>query len=46
MALAPKFTGQRLAFGSGTGEALHTIELYLDYVCPYSASKLDVSIPP
>lgn len=33
MALAPKFAAQRLgSAGSGT----HTIELYLDYVCPFS----------
>ncbi|OCT49190.1 hypothetical protein CLCR_05165 [Cladophialophora carrionii] len=38
MALPPKFSGQLLASKSG-GEAKHTIELYLDYVCPFS-SKL------
>lgn len=36
MALPPKFSGQLLASGSTT-EAKHTIELYLDYVCPFSA---------
>lgn len=36
MALPPKFSGQLLASASHT-EAKHTIELYLDYVCPFSA---------
>ena len=36
MALPPKFSGQLLASTSGS-EAKHTIELYLDYVCPFSA---------
>jgi len=36
MALPPKFSGQLFASGSTT-EAKHTIELYLDYVCPFSA---------
>jgi len=36
MALPPKFSGQLLA-SSSTNEAKHTIELYLDYVCPFSA---------
>jgi hypothetical protein len=35
MALAPRFAGQRFA-ATGT-PALHTLELYLDYVCPFSA---------
>ncbi|KAI9760065.1 MAG: hypothetical protein M4579_001898 [Chaenotheca gracillima] len=35
MALAPKFGGQKLA-AAGTYQAVHTIELYLDYVCPFS----------
>lgn len=48
MALPPKFKAFRLAFtGSSTSgstlepepEPLHTIEVYLDYVCPFSASK-------
>lgn len=35
MALAPKFAGQK--FTAATSPAtLHTLELYLDYVCPYS----------
>jgi len=36
MALPPKFSGQLLASASHV-EAKHTIELYLDYVCPFSA---------
>jgi len=36
MALPPKFSGQLLASASSS-EAKHTIEIYLDYVCPYSA---------
>jgi len=48
MALAPKFKGQRLLFfqddphgaaPTESAEPLHTIELYLDYVCPFSASQ-------
>ena len=34
MALAPKFAGQR--FSVASAPVLHTLELYLDYVCPYS----------
>ncbi|EOO00674.1 putative thioredoxin-like protein [Phaeoacremonium minimum UCRPA7] len=46
MALAPKFKGHRLLFfqddpaapaPTESFEPLHTIELYLDYVCPFSA---------
>ncbi|KAJ0122256.1 hypothetical protein J7T55_002768 [Diaporthe amygdali] len=48
MALPPKFKGHRLLFFSddpaapapteaSAAEPLHTIELYLDYVCPFSA---------
>jgi len=43
MALAPKFAGQRFlaatktSISSNPTPALHTIEIYLDYVCPYSA---------
>ncbi|KAF7726953.1 hypothetical protein EC973_008148 [Apophysomyces ossiformis] len=33
MALAPQFAGHRL----GSGLAPHTLEVYLDYVCPFSA---------
>jgi hypothetical protein len=35
MALAPKFGGQK--FSAASAPTLHTLELYLDYVCPYSA---------
>ncbi len=45
MALPPKFQGQRLAFGSGQGQPLHTIELYLDYVCPSQPVSLVPSFP-
>ncbi|CAI6331497.1 unnamed protein product [Periconia digitata] len=34
MALAPKFAGQKLSIQP---KAVHTLELYLDYVCPFSA---------
>jgi hypothetical protein len=34
MALAPRFAGQR--FSAASAPVLHTLELYLDYVCPYS----------
>ncbi|EXJ67351.1 uncharacterized protein A1O5_09364 [Cladophialophora psammophila CBS 110553] len=36
MALPPKCSGQLLASAS-SNQAKHTIELYLDYVCPFSA---------
>lgn len=36
MALPPKFAGQLLTTASSTN-AKHTIEIYLDYVCPFSA---------
>ncbi|KAH7399567.1 thioredoxin-like protein [Pyrenochaeta sp. MPI-SDFR-AT-0127] len=36
MALAPKFAGQKLASKAIQPRAVHTIELYLDYVCPFS----------
>ncbi|KAK4691264.1 hypothetical protein P7C71_g5698, partial [Lecanoromycetidae sp. Uapishka_2] len=40
MALAPKFAGQ--AYSSGvTPKTVHTIELYLDYVCPFSAKMFN-----
>ncbi|KAK8208935.1 hypothetical protein M8818_003898 [Zalaria obscura] len=35
MALAPKFAGQKFASGVSP-KAIHTLELYLDYVCPFS----------
>lgn len=37
MALAPKFAGQRFTLAQKPNKAIHTIELYLDYVCPFSA---------
>ncbi|KEF54330.1 uncharacterized protein A1O9_09496 [Exophiala aquamarina CBS 119918] len=36
MALPPKFSGQLLTTATNS-QAKHTIELYLDYVCPFSA---------
>ncbi|KAL4798135.1 hypothetical protein BDV19DRAFT_27031 [Aspergillus venezuelensis] len=36
MALAPRFAGQRLISCPGHQQQ-HTLELYLDYVCPFSA---------
>ena len=35
MALPPKFGGQ--LFSSVSPKSIHTVELYLDYVCPFSA---------
>ena len=35
MALPPKFGGQ--LFSSISPKSIHTVELYLDYVCPFSA---------
>ncbi|KXL47281.1 hypothetical protein M433DRAFT_159795 [Acidomyces richmondensis BFW] len=40
MALNPKFVGQKFAAGSSP-YALHSLELYLDYVCPYSKKMFD-----
>jgi len=45
MALPPKFKGHRLTFTDATTASLstdppHTLEFYLDYVCPFSASAL------
>ncbi|KAL2125037.1 hypothetical protein VTJ04DRAFT_1402 [Mycothermus thermophilus] len=40
MALPPKFKGHRLTFSDAaapSAEPLHTIEVYIDYVCPFSA---------
>ncbi|KAG0288269.1 hypothetical protein BGZ96_007947 [Linnemannia gamsii] len=34
MSLPPQFSGHRI---SGKADAKHTLELYLDYVCPFSA---------
>ncbi|KAI5199334.1 hypothetical protein E4T42_05704 [Aureobasidium subglaciale] len=36
MALAPKFAGQALSSG-----AHHTLELFLDYVCPFSKKQFE-----
>lgn len=44
MALAPKFAGQRFSaqFKAGSTEnVIHTLELYLDYVCPFSKKMFD-----
>lgn len=43
MALAPRFAGHRLLLTTPTSPTapLHTIELYLDYVCPFSAKLFD-----
>jgi len=47
MALPPKFKGHRLIFfqddpsapaPTESPEPLHTLEFYLDFVCPFSAS--------
>lgn len=44
MAVPPKFAGQKLQFAkpqtpetTGVAATAHTLELYLDYVCPFSA---------
>ncbi|KAF9350122.1 hypothetical protein BGX34_001387, partial [Mortierella sp. NVP85] len=34
MSLPPQYSGHRIA---GSPGARHTLELYLDYVCPFSA---------
>ncbi|KAM3088610.1 hypothetical protein ACMFMG_000244 [Clarireedia jacksonii] len=39
MALAPKFAGQK--FAATNAPTLHTLELYLDYVCPFSAKMFN-----
>ena len=40
MALPPKFSGQLLnPASSSASSAAHTLELYLDYVCPFSAKQ-------
>ncbi|KAG9565936.1 hypothetical protein KCU71_g7160, partial [Aureobasidium melanogenum] len=38
MALAPKFAGQALSNSLGSN---HTLELFLDYVCPFSKKQFD-----
>ncbi len=40
MALAPRFAGQAYS-ANVSPKAIHTIELYLDYVCPFSAKMFD-----
>lgn len=44
MALPPKFAGQKLTFGpaptvtaAGVPAAVHTLEVFVDFACPYSA---------
>jgi len=37
MALAPRFAGQKLTSSAIQPNVVHTIEIYLDYVCPFSA---------
>lgn len=46
MAVAPKFAGQKLHLGTAASSsaaavspAVHTLEFYLDYVCPFSAKQ-------
>lgn len=46
MALPPKFAGQKLLFSAppigespGVPPQLHTLEVFLDYVCPFSAKQ-------
>ncbi|KAK5112474.1 hypothetical protein LTR62_004231 [Meristemomyces frigidus] len=39
MTLNPRFAGQKLAAHGGPN--VHTIELFLDYVCPYSKKMFD-----
>ncbi|PPJ61006.1 hypothetical protein CBER1_01977 [Cercospora berteroae] len=40
MALAPKFAGQKFV-ATASPETLHTLELFLDYVCPFSKKQFD-----
>ncbi|KAI9880141.1 MAG: hypothetical protein M1830_005170 [Pleopsidium flavum] len=40
MALPPKFAGQKFP-ASASNQAVHTVEIYLDYVCPFSAKMFD-----
>jgi len=47
MALPPRFAGQLVA--TAGAETKHTLELYLDYVCPFSAKMfhtIDTSVRP
>jgi len=41
MALAPKFSGARFTTTS-IHTAVHTLEIYLDYVCPYSTKMFNM----
>lgn len=41
MALAPKFAGQAYSVNVSP-KAIHTVELYLDYVCPFSAKMFKI----
>ncbi|KAI1322407.1 hypothetical protein F5Y16DRAFT_386655 [Xylariaceae sp. FL0255] len=47
MALAPKFAAQKLAFAAATSSTAgvaptqHTLEFFLDYVCPFSAKQFN-----
>ena len=41
MTKLPRFAGQRLAPGVSGKNALHTVELFLDYVCPFSKKMFD-----
>lgn len=40
MALNPRFAGQKLV-ASASSKTLHTLEIYLDYVCPFSKKMFD-----
>ncbi|KAI1334105.1 thioredoxin-like protein [Xylariaceae sp. FL0016] len=47
MALPPRFAGQKLVFGTPvangpTASTMHTLELFLDYVCPFSAKQFNM----
>jgi protein-disulfide isomerase len=48
MALPPKFAGQKLVFAqpalgetAGVAPQMHTLEVFLDYVCPFSAKQFN-----
>lgn len=41
MALAPKFSGAKFSTSTSSPSTPHTLELYLDYVCPYSAKMFN-----
>jgi len=36
MALSPRYAGLRLPTGNSSAQTVHTLELFLDYVCPFS----------